>query len=544
MRVPQAIKEWTANDHKLLSRFYECNVFNAFDLQNKILINQFETVLKSSKDSQIYHKFSSFKQTLNKDKEIKNTLHRSLSLKQNVIQNCKVTRNAKYLQQYILTYNTRTQSQHSRAEHKAYDLATNEDNDSDANEETTTHSELNTLIITYNPLQTVIIRSNIFQDVTHCIHLYRMAYDSEFIPNTMLPLLSTEWMETFNVFEYESEHFNGDSPERYTTIINALSTLLRFNKKYDIILVPASVILLPSFVDKECEIIPPHYEAVQQWRISFLYKGNLYRFDETKHRERFEEKLNDCDRIPFIDDVKLVLSHLHNNISTANNDGIIKRLANDEIFRWLNIGCGACFLQESNGKSAEIAPVSNLNHFQSDFPKALQKAMFLNYIDCRLPYNGQIITENQKCAICRDLQILPSSIGNSACQHTFCKRCIEQWNEMRKFKIGNEDDGNNGNEDSDFPKCPLCKRRINEICRDLNKEMEMKKDIPITVYEQILNENEGRYLRLHAIDHYYYQKQQRVLYDENKRNEPLMDMFRNDTEMEFTAAGYNIKHSS
>jgi len=102
----------------------------------------------------------------------------------------------------------------------------------------------------------------------------------------MLKTLYSEWMLTFN--PKNDVKFEDDLQERHTTIIDALSTLLRLNRKYDIILVPSSINVNTSFLSEECELIAPHHEAISEWRISFLYKGNLYRFDEIKHQQRYD----------------------------------------------------------------------------------------------------------------------------------------------------------------------------------------------------------------------------------------------------------------
>ena len=397
-------------------------------------------------------------------------------------------------------------------------------------------------------------------------------------------------MLTFN-----SENYNQinqyDDIERYTTIINALSTLLRFNRKYDIILVPSSINLDKKFLLFECQLIAPHHEAISEWRISFLYKGNLYRFDEYKHQQRFNNNDNNInyeqqeeEEKIFMDEVKVVLRHLHDNIKNDEIDsldpkmdifddndddddnnnhnirlrGKIKRTSCDKIFRWLNIGCGACFLQESNGKTIEIGPPQNKD-YEMKFPLELQKSIFENYIDCKIPYNIDIITQDKKCSICRDLQIKPSSIGNNQCNHTFCQRCIQQWNQMRKSKIehdeyryndnnnnniNNHNNNNNNNDNNrNYPKCPLCQRKINKISIDKQKEIEMKENIPATIYQQILDENEGRYQRLHAIDLYYHQQRQQQFYEIAEKNEPLQTHYDNNPETAYLDAGYGPYNS-
>eukprot|EP01084_Bolivina_argentea_P088172 159211_1 len=85
--------------------------------------------------------------------------------------------------------------------------------------------------------------------------------------------------------------------------------------------------------------------------------------------------------------------------SKTNNRlrGNIKRKHTDTIFRWLNVGCGSCFLHESSGTAKEIGSTKGTD-YENEFPKQLQRAMFLYYIDCRLPFNEDIISQESQCA--------------------------------------------------------------------------------------------------------------------------------------------------
>ena len=42
--------------------------------------------------------------------------------------------------------------------------------------------------------------------------------------------------------------------------------------------------------------------------------------------------------------------------------------------------------------------------------------MFLYYIDCRVPFNDEIVPEDSQCAICKQLMIDPAKIGDAQCR--------------------------------------------------------------------------------------------------------------------------------
>ena len=59
-------------------------------------------------------------------------------------------------------------------------------------------------------------------------------------------------------------------------IVDTLAKLVRFNKKYEVIMVPSSVTLKQNFLMKECFAIAPHADAVAVNPVAFLYKGLFY----------------------------------------------------------------------------------------------------------------------------------------------------------------------------------------------------------------------------------------------------------------------------
>ena len=201
--------------------------------------------------------------------------------------------------------------------------------------------------------------------------------------------------------------------------------------------------------------------------------------------------------------------------------GSIKRKHTDRIFRWLNVGCGSCFLHESSGRAKEIGPPKNQD-YETQFPMQLQKAMFLYYIDCRVPFSDDIISADKQCPICKQLMVDPATTGNDDCRHLFCKLCIQQW-----CFVANEKSSNafNINLASKQGKCPICQRKINmkKIKIIEKKRKEMKSGIPTTIYQQIMEENQSRYARQH-LQNKYLAERERVLQAEQQER-PLMDQF-------------------
>eukprot|EP01083_Nonionella_stella_P271026 918047_1 len=318
----------------------------------------------------------------------------------------------------------------------------------------------NTLIIGYNPLQTVVVSSTSFQSVTHPIHLYRAALDHHFYPQEMTSLLWPEWM---------SISTDGES------VITAFAALIESDTTHDVILVPSSIALRQPFLTKHCQMIAPLCGAIGEWEVLLLYKGMIYRMVNENGNQ-----------------LEVVLRRLYDNIKGTQVENIA--------FKLLHIGCGICFFQSVNGSTTQV--ISSHHRSQMDFAIELRNIMFLNDIDCRIPFNTNIVTEKNKCSICHWLQIKPSSIGNDECIHTFCQRCITQWNAIRD-------------------ECPMCRKKIKKICIDYEKDKQMKENIPMIIYEQILYEQALLCCRSNMISDYQYEREQQKRYEAVDRNEAL-----------------------
>ena len=617
-------KNWTIEDHKLLTQFHNHNVWNKFDLLDKQLITKLKSQLLKNPNSNsdtnklklLEAKFTKFTEAV-KPLLDKNKINDPLT--QHVIAGVEVTRNAKLLQQYIQKF----RRYNNNEDEKLFDYLDGDD------AEIIESNNDRIMIVAYNPIQTVVVTSTMIKDVTHPIHLYRAAYDERFYPKDQIHQLNAEWMQTAT---------------KNANIINALSTLLRYNKKYEIILVPSSIHLdKENFLNKRCEMVAPEHESIADYRITFLYKGLLYRYDKKKAKKFKQQSLSiikqqsmgglddldDDDEKIFVDEIKFLLRLLHDNISEeqpdaldpkeaifennnshrpgpskteADLDGILKtisqpslsynlsgsinqpnqRLINnssqhghgggnnnhkhntgispksvnrlrgsikrkhtDRIFRWLNVGCGSCFLHESSGRAKEIGPKKGAD-YEKEFPKQLQKAMFLYYIDCRVPFNDAIITEEAQCAICKQLMIDPADIGNAECQHIFCKLCIQQWyfinysgNENRMSEFGGGHNGlGNGHNNVPAHKntCPLCRRDVKNIQVLQSRIPDMKKGIPTTIYQQIMEENQSRFLRQHLVAKYL-EERERVLQAE-QGDAPIGQLAQSDINYANQLAGY------
>ena len=381
-------------------------------------------------------------------------------------------------------------------------------------------------------------------------------------------------------------------------------------------------------------MVAPEHESIADYRITFLYKGLLYRYDKKKAK-KFKQKslsiikqqsmgmddLDDDDEKIFVDEIKFLLRLLHDNISEEQPDALdpdeavfeqrdlhrpqksqteatlpqilnnlsqpsmsfafsnqrmgghsvsfqgmsplshhvtqnshhnqaspsntknrlrasIKRKHTDRIFRWLNVGCGSCFLHESSGRAKEIGPKKGAD-YEKEFPKQLQKAMFLYYIDCRVPFNDEIIEEDAQCAICKQLMIDPADIGNTDCTHIFCKLCIQQWYFVNYS--GSNDRYNDGfPNDINAPQrttCPICRRPVREIQALPAKIPAMKRGIPTTIYQQIMEENQSRFLRQHLVAKYL-EERERVLQAEQS-DQNLGQRIANDPRYAHQMAGFN-----
>ena len=196
--------------------------------------------------------------------------------------------------------------------------------------------------------------------------------------------------------------------------------------------------------------------------------------------------------------------------------GSIKRKHTDRIHRWLNVGCGSCFLHDSSGKAREIKGGSGPGDMENKFPAALQRAMFLYTIDCRVPFNEDIVDEDSMCSICQQLMIDPATTGNADCKHMFCKLCLQQWSWMQRKAT-----------------CPQCRAELKVITVQPDKVQLMKQGIPTTVYQQLMEENKSRFMRQYLVKTFK-QKRQAEL-DEMALAEQVLD-----PQMANQAQGYDI----
>merc|ERR1712048_1405298 len=99
----------------------------------------------------------------------------------------------------------------------------------------------------------------------------------------------------------------------------------------------------------------------------------------------------------------------------------------------------------------------------------------------------------------------PADIGNPECKHIFCKLCLQEYG----FEKGVE---------GKTKSCPLCQVPIKQItARSAKVCQEMRRGIPSTIYQQIMEENQSRFLRKQLVDQYLVQREQK-LPNENMAN--------------------------
>lgn len=549
---------WHANDHRLVQFFEENAIYNQSDLLNMQVSQKLEKYLEiecmkshDKRHETLLVKFRDFMDNLPK---ILNSNNVYQPLKEHCIAGVQIARNAKLLQQYIERFRRCKGLESIEANHDRV------------------------MVIAYNPIQTCVVTSTKFMDVTHPIHIYRAAYDEKLYPESQLHELFPEWMEI------NSDHHKNKAidPKEYEptqcSIVSAITTLLRYNKKYDIILVPSSISIKDVFLRKRCRKIPSHHEAIADYRITFLYKGLLYQF--LKRQPKYAPAYNNAsttedgimddddggeefdireDRL-FIDEIKHLLHTLHNNISEDVNDSMdpmvttgshtniqykrlrssIKRKHTEQIIRWLNVGCGSAFLCEECGRHKEIT--AKHRNFETEFPKDLQKALFKYYIDCRVPFNGDIVHRDRMCSICLSLLVNPACIGldddnNPLCSHLFCRGCLEQC----KYTVENPEVRIDGNNMGQPAQCPLCRRSIVKVTpiEDEYILCELRRGIPATIYEQALQENNTRYERQNLVNEFKREREFQLL-EENERTygRNMQQMVDRDPQYANMAAGY------
>ena len=136
------------------------------------------------------------------------------------------------------------------------------------------------MVITYNPLQSVVVTNDNVRDITHPVHLYNAAYAKEmdsFFSDFQLDDIYNDWMKKPQfpptVALLHAQMMEQDPVQN---MVDTLSKLIRYNKKYDVVLVPSSVMLDPEFLKKNCFSIAPKIEALAVNRVGFMYKGIFY----------------------------------------------------------------------------------------------------------------------------------------------------------------------------------------------------------------------------------------------------------------------------
>ena len=150
----------------------------------------------------------------------------------------------------------------------------------DDNKEEAKGQEMQSMVITYNPLQSVVVTKDSVRDVIHPVHLYTAAYSDKmdsFLHSFQLEDIYNDWMKkpefpkTVSLLYQQSQE-----TEPVQNMVDTLSKLIRYNKKYDVVLVPSSVMLDPEFLEKNCFSIAPKIEAIAVNRVGFMYKGIFY----------------------------------------------------------------------------------------------------------------------------------------------------------------------------------------------------------------------------------------------------------------------------
>jgi len=464
-----------------------------------------------------------------------------------VICSTKTTRNAKVLSDFICAFRRFDPARHSIASEDVEVICGNRED--------------KLLIVAYNPLQTVVLSEKEIKDVSHPIHLYRAAFDEKLYP-AFDDKLCCEWMRS--------------DIKKKANIIDEIATLLRYNKKYEIILVPSSIHLDgANFLSSRCQMVAPEHEAIADHRITFLYRGLLYRYDKKKAKEFLRKKqqkfyqndeddFDDDDDKIFVDEIKFLLRLLNDNICNQLPDSMdsfdvdrgllfdcgdenkkivqalsekerigginlrasIRRKPSERIFRWLNVGCGSCFLHENSGRATEIGASDGA------FADALAQAMFEYYIDCRVPFNEEaVINSDNQCPICYNLIVHPANIGNAECKHVFCKLCLQQWSFT---ELGSQNEENKQSKEEKT--CPLCRK---EICKikmenDVNKLKQLRNGIPTTIYQQIIDENESRFQRKYLVNQYLREREQKRENEQNNSQNGIMSSHATQVQ----AAGY------
>ena len=197
----------------------------------------------------------------------------SKSINNNLVNGVEITRNALLLQQtYIDQYENEKEFKMDQHEIEDYEPINN------------------TLVISYNPLQSSIITDNLSKDITHPIHIYRSAYSElldNFVNRYQLESIYNCWMNKFKFPETMDILCNKRHKVKpKVNIIDSLVQLIRYNKKYELLMVPSSIKLKQSFLDNQCIKISPDPEDIANYRVTFIYKGLIYKHGtKNKHKD-------------------------------------------------------------------------------------------------------------------------------------------------------------------------------------------------------------------------------------------------------------------
>ena len=95
------------------------------------------------------------------------------------------------------------------------------------------------------------------------------------------------------------------------------------------------------------------------------------------------------------------------------------------------------------------------------------------------------------CSICQQLSIDPCNIGDTQCQHIFCKICIKRHNTQHKMRNINIDSIEStesteptSENTSKGATCPVCDRPIASIILNKDKMNHIKQLMPLILYKQ------------------------------------------------------------
>jgi len=202
----------------------------------------------------------------------------------------------------------------------------------------------------------------------------------------------------------------------------------------------------------------------------------------------------------------------------------IRRFSN-QVTVWLSIGNGECHRREWNVRSQRIH--TDYKEFDAEqFAKQLQKLMFLESMDCKIPYSDSLVAEEQRCGICNDFCVKPSGIGNARCSHTFCYECICCWRQnMMHSRLKPQ-----------FAECPKCGERINEIVVDEAKGDDADRGYPMTLQKQMVKESKMRGRTLVSMEQFVWDNERCIA--EGADSKTLEEQYRDNPELEYMDAGY------